>query len=157
MPIFLCDQMLIGLGKWLRAAGYDTVFIEKSEKDRDILNLAVREGRILLTRDKHFTRMEAPQGVIVYLLANSIEACVKELSYKVKIDWFLRPFSRCLFCNTLLLDKFDKGFLRQVPERVMRECNKFTYCPQCHKIYWEGSHTKNMLKQLKVWQDFKIV
>jgi hypothetical protein len=28
VPRFLCDEMLRGLGRWLRAAGYDTVIAE---------------------------------------------------------------------------------------------------------------------------------
>jgi hypothetical protein len=28
VPRFLCDEMLHGLGRWLRAAGYDTVIAE---------------------------------------------------------------------------------------------------------------------------------
>ena len=48
---FLCDRMLIKLGKWLRAAGYDTWFISEKVDDIQMLNIAVREKRVLLTCD----------------------------------------------------------------------------------------------------------
>ena len=50
---FLCDEMLRGFGKWLRAAGYDTVIAEGGLPDRVIAVRCAAENRILLTRDQH--------------------------------------------------------------------------------------------------------
>ena len=36
----LCDEMLAGLGRWLRLAGYDTEIAERGCRDRDILEQA---------------------------------------------------------------------------------------------------------------------
>jgi hypothetical protein len=33
---FLCDEMLVGLGRWLRIAGYDTVIAERGRNDREL-------------------------------------------------------------------------------------------------------------------------
>ena len=49
-PRFLCDAMLGGLARWLRAAGYDASW-NLAILDRDLLLLAEREGRLLLTSD----------------------------------------------------------------------------------------------------------
>ena len=51
-PALLCDRMLIRLGRWLRAAGYDTEIAADAIADRLLLDHAIREGRLLLTRDR---------------------------------------------------------------------------------------------------------
>lgn len=149
---FLCDEMLFGLGKWLRAAGYDTSLIAISIDDRFIIEHAVRENRLLLTRDKQFLTMDATEKTVVYLKGNSIEVCIHELTEKLKIDWLYRPFSRCLVCNTLLVESSEEDALMQVPPKVRTFVKDFVYCSSCKKVYWDGSHTKKMSEQLHVWQ-----
>jgi uncharacterized protein with PIN domain len=33
---FLCDEMLAGLGRWLRIAGYDAAIAGPGRRDRDL-------------------------------------------------------------------------------------------------------------------------
>src|SRR5207245_3517686 len=47
----LCDHMLGSLARWLRFMGYDTAYPPPAP-DRELVDCARREGRILLTRDK---------------------------------------------------------------------------------------------------------
>jgi len=49
-PTFACDAMLGGLARWLRAAGYDASWTEGID-DWDLVRLARREGRVLLSSD----------------------------------------------------------------------------------------------------------
>src|SRR5437016_516505 len=50
VPMFACDAMLGGLARWLRAAGYDASWHPGIE-DWDLVRLAQREGRVLLSSD----------------------------------------------------------------------------------------------------------
>lgn len=147
---FLCDQMLIGLGKWLRAAGYDTLLIDTNAHDRDILKMAMDEQRILLTRDRHFLHMQPAYGKIIFLNENSEEDCIKELNRQLSVNWLYAPFTRCLICNTLFVEADEKQ-KEQVPADVKLRTTRFWYCPHCQKVYWEGSHTKRMREQLEAW------
>ncbi len=57
-PRFAVDEMLGTLARWLRVMGYDAVY-EKDHNDDEIVDIAKREGRILLTRDRELAaRME---------------------------------------------------------------------------------------------------
>src|ERR1043166_3557444 len=58
-PAFACDAMLGGLARWLRAAGYDVSW-QADIADCDLVRLARREGRTLLTSDTGIFR----RGVI---------------------------------------------------------------------------------------------
>jgi hypothetical protein len=61
---FLCDEMLGRLARLLRAAGYDTYLAAKAEPDDELIRLARREGRILVTRDKRLAAA-AEESVLV--------------------------------------------------------------------------------------------
>ena len=69
---FLCDEMLAGLGRWLRAAGYDTEIAETQMEDSKILDRAMREKRFLLTRDRHFQEMATDGKTIIVLVGVEI-------------------------------------------------------------------------------------
>ncbi len=149
----LCDQMLAELGRWLRAAGYDTEIAEPKAADREILERALRDKRLLLTRDRHFTEMKAPEGTIIFLKSNSLDECALELGKKLKLDWLYLPFSRCLICNSLLTNPDERTIAEQVPPDICSSSQQFRYCHSCNKVYWEGSHTDRMLQQLQRWQE----
>ena len=55
---FLCDEMLTGLARWLRIAGYDTAIVVRGRRDRDLVEQANSENRILLTRDRRLVEIE---------------------------------------------------------------------------------------------------
>lgn len=150
---FLCDEMLAGLGRWLRIAGHDTAIIEDRLEDRAILQKALAEHRILLTRDRHFLEMDAAENSVVFLESNLIDECVQELNQKLNIDWLYAPFTRCLLCNSPLEETQNPTHLQTIPPGVRSMTGKFWYCPECHQVYWRGSHTDRMLKQLHQWQE----
>lgn len=149
---FICDQMLAGLGKWLRVAGYDTLIVDESIEDKEILSCALRENRLLLTRDRHFQEMQAPPKTVIFFKSNSLIECIRELNHELKINWLYAPFSRCLICNSALIEPSKEDILEQVPADIRARSEQFWFCPQCQKVYWEGSHTQKMQKQLQDWQ-----
>jgi uncharacterized protein with PIN domain len=148
---FLCDHMLSRLGKWLRAAGHDTIIITTSISDHAILSLALATGRLLVTRDRHFLTMKAAIPLLLYLKSNAFEACVQELNQKIKMNWLYAPFSRCLMCNSLL-EQPTFELLEKIPLSIRQKKKEFWYCPFCAHFYWEGSHTERMRHQLQIWQ-----
>src|SRR6266576_33679 len=75
----LCDEMLARLGRWLRAAGYDTEIAAGGVPDRALVARCAGEGRVLLTRDRHLAEIAAARGVPVLRLSQSrIEAQARE-------------------------------------------------------------------------------
>jgi uncharacterized protein with PIN domain len=60
----------------------------------------------------------------------------------------LNPFSLCLLCNRAL-EEVDKNLVEgKVPDYVFNTAEKFSQCPVCLKIYWQGTHFKNMSKRV---------
>jgi uncharacterized protein with PIN domain len=153
---FLCDHMLIRLGKWLRAAGHDTDIVLTPISDHEVLTHALATTRLLITRDRHFLQMKAATPLLIYLVSNDFEACMQELNQKIKINWIYAPFTRCLNCNSLLEQIDSHSALEQIPLHIRQKKKTFWHCPKCHQFYWEGSHTERMLHQLQKWQEVNL-
>lgn len=147
-PRFLCDEMLQRLGRWLRAAGYDTAIALAGVEDRDLVQQANDEARLLLTHDRHMAKFRNGQGRIVLLEQNTLNDEVAELSDRFVINWQLRPFSRCLVCNTPLVPA-TACQREQLPEGALKVSDEVRYCPHCDKLYWDGSHTRRMRHTLQ--------
>lgn len=145
---FLCDEMLSRLGRWLRAAGYDTAIAESADADSVLLQRAVEEERLLVTRDSKLQEHRDSAGVVVLLESNRLAGQLEELSWLCAINWLCRPFSRCLECNSELVEA-DEGQRSQVPPEALRDDETLLYCSRCDKPYWNGSHVRRMMGKLQ--------
>lgn len=147
-PHFLCDEMLQRLGRWLRAAGYDTAIASAGVDDRELVQQAVAEGRWLLTRDREMAELRNGHGHIVWLAEAALPEQIAALTARFAIDWQLRPFSRCLDCNMPIVPATPAQYA-QLPEGALLNSPQAWYCPQCDKLYWEGSHVRRMRHTLE--------
>lgn len=145
---FVCDEMLQRAGRWLRAAGYDVLIAEPGQPDRQLIALARKEERLLLTRDRGLVEYREANEWVVLLEANELREILAELDRRLGIDWLYRPFSRCLECNTPLVIAPDE-VKKRVPPESLREGETLLYCPHCDKPYWSGSHVKRMRRLLE--------
>ena len=94
--------MLQRVGRWLRAAGYDTRIANPGTSDRELLQLALEEGRWLITRDRKLTEHRHAVDAVMLLRGNTVDQCIRELRSRLAIDLDYQPFSRCLRCNSPL-------------------------------------------------------
>jgi hypothetical protein len=145
---FLADDMLGRLAKWLRILGYDTVYVSGISDD-ELLRLAVREGRILLTRDLELAQ-KTPKGNCLFIRSHGYWTQLKEvlegLELKVRSS---RLFSICLECNTQVAKVTKKNLKGRMPSYAYAHHKTFWQCPHCCKIFWRGSHYENTLKRLE--------
>lgn len=150
MHRFLCDEMVARLGRWLRAAGYDTRLAEHGESDAALLARAIAEDRWMLSRDGRLAQRRAAAGRLVLLTGQSVGGWAAQLSGRFALDWLAAPFSRCLVDNASLqphpLGKTAAPpSARDLPGQVLR-------CPACGRAYWPGSHARRMRTRLERWQ-----
>ena len=149
---FLCDEMLAGLGRWLRIAGYDTAIAARGCRDRDLVEQAHAEQRVLLTRDRHLVEIRRAGDRTIVFQGNSIDACARELGLRLALDWTFDPLSRCTLCNTRL-ERADHRLLASLPPRIRTLDTTVHVCPSCGHLYWEGSHVRRIRRRLKSFAD----
>lgn len=148
---FLCDEMLTGLGRWLRIAGYDTWIVEPGAKDHDIAVLVKSSQRWFLTCDVDFVDLLKDQPSIIWFENSNITQCVKKLNRTLNINWLDHAFVRCSVCNTPLRPAHVNQ-VRKLDIELETLQQPIVYCAQCDKLYWEGSHVKRMRSKLAEFQ-----
>ena len=151
MPRFLCDEMLGHLCRYLRAAGYDTLFDTSGLPDRDLLKRCQEEGRYFLTRDPLIIEHKAALGIAFILPNAELEQLAAITGAHFHLDWLGHAFTRCMEDNTLLLAA-DEAALQRIPLDARRAGETFSYCPSCLRVYWQGSHYKRMRDRLIKWE-----
>jgi uncharacterized protein with PIN domain len=139
---FVADAHLGGLARLLRMLGVDTLY-ENAFADRDLVELALRERRVILTRDRELLKCrEVLRGCFVH--ARKPEAQLREVVARFSLERQVQPFTRCLHCN-LRLEAIEKSMVaQQVPERIAAQYTAFVRCPGCKRIFWQGSHWARM-------------
>jgi uncharacterized protein len=147
----LCDEMLKGIGRWLRVAGYDTLIARNGTADADLLAFAQAQGRILLTCDRRLAHLAGHPAAVLTLGSEALDAAAAELRLRLGIDWLRAPFSRCLLDNAPLRPAAAQELAR-VPASARRDASPVLACPECARVYWPGSHVRRMRARLERWQ-----
>jgi len=150
---FIADRMLGKLATWLRIFGYDTLYIADFEtEDEDLFLLENFRDRTLLTRDKElYDRAVRRKRKAVLIKNDSVIGQISEMrdfgiTTEIKME-------RCSVCNELLRKPTD-GEAKEVMEREgiendLKEKYELWYCEKCKKLYWLGSHYRNMIRFLE--------
>jgi hypothetical protein len=145
---FIADRTLGKLAKGLRMLGYDTLYY-RGENAYPLIKLAREEGRVILTRNTKLIP-KRPEDRIIRIGEDKPPLQLRELIQKKVISLNEENlFSRCLLCN-ILLDKIPREEAKgKVPDFIFYQQKEFSRCPQCLRIYWQGSHQENMQKKVK--------
>ena len=147
MVKLLLTRELGRLAKWLRILGFDAEY--SREKNNAFLVIqALREDRTILTRNH---RLPAARGIRIVVLKE--ELIKKQLSEISKLREIIpgaeEMFTRCTICNEALVSIAKDKIKEKVPEYVFQTQEKFSTCPKCRRLYWPGTHWKNVAEALK--------
>jgi uncharacterized protein with PIN domain len=144
LPKFFADCMLGRLARWLRALGIDTCY-EHAIEDDQLLCRCTAENRILLTRDSDLARRRTDVNIVPIESESPREQLAQVMrlfGIEIVPD---RLFSRCTHCNSRVEELDREQVQGRVPPFVLENGERFTYCPNCDKIYWGGTHKDRFL------------
>jgi len=139
------------LAKWLRLMGYDARFF-RGESDAELVAIALKEGRVILTRDTRIMRRRlVTKGKLKSLLiaSDQPQLQIRQLIDSLKLDYRFNPFSLCLECNQPLVERKKAELKQLVPPYVFKTQEQFRQCPSCQRIYWRGTHWRAMTRRLE--------
>lgn len=145
---FLLDSMLGKLNRWLRICGYDTEYIPNISDD-ELIKKGASGNRILLTRDRLLYRKALRAGEEAHLVIGRSD--VEKLASVAK-RFDLRLDAGCSLCPQCggPLTAVDKQLVRdRVPARTFEVYDEFWICRSCSKVYWRGSHWRNIQNTVK--------
>ena len=145
---FAADCMLGTLAKWLIILGHDVVYESRIE-DRDLVRIARRQGRTILTCDRRLVeRRDARDHILIGSqdLRAQIRQVLEERGLRIRKD---RLFRRCIKCNRRTRPAARASIRAEVPPYVYRTRRRFTRCPRCRRVFWRATHVSRMLEDLK--------
>jgi len=146
-PKFIADGMLGRLARWLRMLGFDTESV-KGPYAHGLIARSLREGRIILTRSHAVSLRKSLR--VVQIRSESFREQIREVLMSCGLGpRDFEPHSRCSLCNAVLEGVPKESVKGKVPEVVFAEKVRFSRCPSCGRIYWEGSHTPLFQKDLE--------
>lgn len=139
---FILDNNLGKLSDYLRLLGFDSLYDPEWE-DQAIAEMADKQGRILLTRDRGLLKRKIIRlGYCVR--ANRPREQVSEVIEHFGLEQYVRPFRRCVRCNGLLEPVAKEQIIDQLQPLTRLYYNEFMRCVECGQIYWKGSHYDHM-------------
>jgi uncharacterized protein len=149
-PRFIADENVGKLARLLRLLGYDTHFFNGAT-DAQLVNIALAENRIILTRDTHIPeRKPISRGKIKAILIKDdrYEEQIKQVIRDLDLQNSGQAFTLCLECNQPL-HRLDRELVRnRVPPYVWQTQKEYVECPLCRRVYWKGTHWEAMNRML---------
>jgi len=143
--------MLGKLARWLRLIGNDVEY-SRDLSDKELIRKASAGNMVLLTSDVNLYRTASARGVITYLVKGRSEPerlarIVKRFNLQIRFD---PSASRCPKCGAKIEEVTKEMVKDELPPSTYRAYNQFWICinPYCGKVYWRGSHWKNILEVL---------
>ena len=143
---FVLDVHVGRLAAYLRMAGFDALYGNQAS-DAELAGIVARERRVLLTRDRYLLmRTAVDRGY--WVRSTEPKQQLVEVVQRFDLAGSMRPFTRCMHCNTILEGASTESVLERLPPLV-KDRDFFRFCPSCQRIYWEGTHHERMSKLLQ--------
>jgi uncharacterized protein with PIN domain len=142
---FVVDGMLGSLARWLRILGYDTDYANQRE-DAELVRIARAENRVLLTRDRELAGRRGVRTLLVE--SQTLDEQLAQVTTAFPIGAGMQT-GRCPVCNTALIQATHDDLVGQVPTYVLTRHRHFRQCQGCGRVYWRGSHWRNMQARLR--------
>ncbi len=151
MNKFVVDAMLGKLALWLRLTGHDTIY-DTDVHDDELLEIAKKTGRILLTSDEELFERAQNAKVESMLVRGTVDDRVVDVFIRYGIKPEVDPrIARCSKCNGGLIELTGSGkelIKNIVFEQTYNHYDTFWFCNDCESVYFMGGHWKNMIEYM---------
>ncbi len=144
---FVADVHLGKLARLLRQMGFDTWY-SNDQSDAEIAMRSKVQNRIVLTRDQGLLKRSIVQRGYWLRSQNPVEQG-REVIRRFDLDRLVRPFTRCPACNGELFITSGESVAGSVPPRSLATATRFALCEACGKVYWHGSHARNIESKIR--------
>lgn len=142
---FALDVHLRKLASLLRLAGFDAVLLTE---DAEVAEVSAGEGRVALTRDVGLLKRSIIQHGR-WIRHTDPERQFVEVLERFDLLDEMRPFTRCMECNTPLVAVAAASVADRLPAETSEAFADFRRCPGCERVYWQGSHYVRLVQLLE--------
>jgi uncharacterized protein with PIN domain len=138
---FITDGMLGKLTRWLRILGHDVEYTSSMD-DKELIQKAKKENRVLLTRDVELYKQAIAKGAEAFLIENpnqtaNLASLARRFDLRLEVNVRI---SRCPKCNGTIRTVSKTEVTEKIPATTSSTYNEFWQCEQCGQVYWRGAH-----------------
>lgn len=145
-PNFILDNHLGQLAIYLRMLGFDCLY-HNDYQDDELTRISSQDGRVLLTRDRRLLmRKVITHGYCLH--HTDPRQQVVEVLHRFRLSGQVRPFQRCLRCNSPLQPIRKQDIIGRLEPLTRLYFDDFHICTACDQVYWKGSHYGHMLEMI---------
>ena len=147
---FIADSNVGKLARWLRVAGFDTLFFRNIDDSR-LVRAAVDQDRVLLTKDTGIMKrrlITSGRLKAILIEGDDVKSHLVQVLAALDLGADVRPFSRCIECNSPLEPRDREAVRELAPPHVFRTQTHYMQCPNCQRLYWRGTHWERMRHEL---------
>ena len=135
---FVADWNLGKVVKILRALGLDVASFP-SLTPRRIVDISKSEKRTILTGSQNLLKLkDVTHGI--FLRPGTTKEQVRYVLDLLSLKNGIKPFSRCLLCNTALEGVSKEEAYNRIPPKTRAIRDEYVYCPSCDKLFRKGTH-----------------
>lgn len=150
-PSFVAECTLGRLAKWLRLAGFDTVYVTGRPDARRLMTQCRKDDTLILTRTMRIQR-QLPPARTIFIDADAPLNQVRQVMRRLDLHYSdLRPLTICAICNQTLTEVEKSDLQHRVPDYTFRRHETFRECGRCGRFYWPGSHARRWMVSMRRW------
>jgi uncharacterized protein len=149
IKVFWCDAGLGGLARWLRACGFESLW-KYGIDDVELLAQAQKIGAFVLTTDEGIMeRRVVREGIIPAFCVSPTLKIHQQLAIVLR-ELKLQPGSpRCMACGGELRTVNKEDWREKIPPRTYVWLDEYFVCNRCEKLFWRGTHWRNIREKLE--------
>ena len=137
--------------------GQDVIYSTELS-DSELLEVAKKETRVLLTKDLELYKRAIARGIDAFYVEGKTESDrLAELAQRYALTLSVdMEKSHCPLCNTKLKATPKEQLTNELEKNTLIYYDKFWKCPNCGQVYWQGAHWKqitNTINEAKEKQD----
>ena len=122
---FIADTNLGNIVKYMRVLGFD-IYYDSLLSNREIIEISKRENRVILTKSRKLLKFKDVTHGIFIRPGTTTEQIRRIIDY-LDIKDNIKPFSRCLRCNTLLKSVLKEKILDRIPPKTKEFCDEYVH------------------------------
>ncbi|MGV3774318.1 MAG: Mut7-C RNAse domain-containing protein [Verrucomicrobiales bacterium] len=148
LPPILCDAGLGGFARWLRALGYQALWIQDIT-DEDLLLEAQKHRAMIITTDSGvMERKQIKNGEIeAYWVPPSLTRFEQLDIIRAELDLPTLD-SRCMRCGGELELVDPEKVKEKIPPLTYKWIKEYWQCQECDQLFWHGAHWKRINRKL---------
>jgi uncharacterized protein with PIN domain len=139
-PRLLLDVHLGTLARRLRLLGVDTAY-RNDAGDDELVEQALREDRLLLTKDRGLLQRRALRRA-AYVRGARPDDQLRDVLDRFPLP--LAPYTLCPTCGGAVQPVEKQAVVDRLEPGTRRTQEQFGRCAECGRVYWHGAHARRL-------------